>query len=61
LPTRAPALGQGRCGDLGGRPETSEKIVAALEKAGVEFIDEDNDGPGVRLRKRDASKPKKGN
>ena len=33
-------------GDLGGRPETSEKIVA-LEKAGVEFLD---DGPGVRLK-----------
>jgi predicted transcriptional regulator len=34
-------------GDLGGRPETSEKIVAALEKAGVEFLD---DGQGVRLK-----------
>jgi hypothetical protein len=32
--------------DLGGRPETSEKIVAALEKAGVEFLD---DRHGVRL------------
>jgi transcriptional regulator with XRE-family HTH domain len=34
-------------GDLGGRPETSEKIVAALEKVGVEFLD---DGQGVRLK-----------
>jgi predicted transcriptional regulator len=34
-------------GDLGGRPVTSEKIVAALEKAGVEFLD---DGQGVRLK-----------
>jgi predicted transcriptional regulator len=34
-------------GDLGGRPETSEKIIAALEKAGVEFLD---DGQGVRLK-----------
>jgi predicted transcriptional regulator len=34
-------------GDLGGRPATSEKIVAALEKAGVEFLD---DGQGVRLK-----------
>lgn len=25
--------------------------VAALEKAGVEFLDEDGGGPGVRLRK----------
>ena len=34
-------------GDLGGRPATGEKIIAALEKAGVEFLDE---GQGVRLR-----------
>jgi hypothetical protein len=27
------------------------KVRAALEKAGVEFIDEDGGGPGVRLRK----------
>jgi transcriptional regulator with XRE-family HTH domain len=38
-------------GELGGREETREKIRAALEKAGVEFIDEDGGGPGVRLRK----------
>jgi hypothetical protein len=25
--------------------------VYALEKAGVEFLDEDDGGPGVRLRK----------
>jgi predicted transcriptional regulator len=34
-------------GDLGGRPVTGEKIVAALERAGVEFLD---DGQGVRLK-----------
>ena len=34
-------------GDLGGRPETREKIFAALTKAGVEFLD---DGQGVRLK-----------
>jgi transcriptional regulator with XRE-family HTH domain len=34
-------------GDLGGRPATGEKIIAALEKAGVEFLD---DGQGVRLK-----------
>jgi hypothetical protein len=28
-----------------------EAIRAALEKAGIEFIDEDGGGPGVRLRK----------
>lgn len=27
-------------------------IVAALEAAGVIFVDENGDGPGVRLRKR---------
>jgi predicted transcriptional regulator len=37
-------------GDLGGRPATGEKIIAALERAGVEFIDEDNGGLGVRLK-----------
>jgi predicted transcriptional regulator len=43
-------------GDLGGRPATGEKIVAALTKAGVEFLDEDGDGPGVRLRKAKAKR-----
>ena len=28
-----------------------EKIIAALEKAGVEFIAENGGGPGVRIRK----------
>jgi hypothetical protein len=37
-------------GPLGGRDETAEKI-AAIESAGVEFIDENGAGPGVRLRK----------
>jgi len=44
-------------GFLGGRQTTAEKIQAALEKAGVEFIDENGGGPGVRLRKR--SRPRK--
>jgi hypothetical protein len=34
-------------GNLGGRPETGEKIVAALFKGGIEFLD---DGQGVRLK-----------
>jgi transcriptional regulator with XRE-family HTH domain len=38
-------------GELGGREETREKIRTALEKAGIEFIDENGGGPGVRLRK----------
>jgi transcriptional regulator with XRE-family HTH domain len=38
-------------GPLGGRGETSEKIRAALERYGIEFIEENGGGPGVRLRK----------
>ena len=30
---------------------TLEDVRSALEKAGVEFIDENGGGPGVRLRK----------
>jgi hypothetical protein len=37
---------------LGGRSDTGDKIEAALEKAGIEFIDENGGGPGVRLRNR---------
>ena len=43
-------------GPLGGRSETSVKIQSTLERAGVEFIDENGGGAGVRLRK--ASKEK---
>jgi DNA-binding XRE family transcriptional regulator len=38
-------------GPLRGRSETGYKIAAALEKAGIEFIDENGGGPGVRLKK----------
>lgn len=44
-------------GPLGGRSETAIKIRLALEAAGIEFIDENGGGPGVRLRKK---VPKKG-
>jgi hypothetical protein len=37
-------------GVIGGRADTSERIVAALEAAGVIFIEENGGGPGVRLR-----------
>jgi transcriptional regulator with XRE-family HTH domain len=33
-------------GPIGGRPETAEKLIAALERAGVEFIDD----VGVKLK-----------
>jgi predicted transcriptional regulator len=38
-------------GELGGRADTTAKIVAALESAGVEFLAENGGGAGVRLRK----------
>ena len=38
-------------GPLGGRSETGDKIRKTLEVAGVEFINENGGGPGVRLRK----------
>ena len=43
-------------GPLGGRDETGIKIRSALESAGVEFIEENGGGPGVRLRKRHQKK-----
>ena len=37
-------------GELGGRPDTIERIIAALVSAGIAFL---NGGdPGVRLTKR---------
>jgi len=39
-------------GWMGGRQATTQKIKVSLEKAGIEFIDENGGGPGVRLRKR---------
>jgi transcriptional regulator with XRE-family HTH domain len=39
-------------GPLGGRTETGDKIEIALKKAGVEFIEENGGGAGVRLRNR---------
>ena len=38
-------------GVLGGRMDTAKKIESSLEKAGIEFIDENGGGAGVRLRK----------
>ena len=35
------------------------KAQLALELAGVEFIDENGGGPGLRLRKRQRTKPAK--
>jgi predicted transcriptional regulator len=39
---------EGFDGAIGARTETLGKVVATLEKAGVEFLDDER--PGVRLR-----------
>jgi transcriptional regulator with XRE-family HTH domain len=39
-----------------GDAATVAAIVGALKRAGVEFIDENGGGPGVRLRKRHQKK-----
>ncbi len=39
-------------GRYGGDPATLQKIEKVLVAAGIEFIDENGGGPGVRLRKR---------
>ena len=39
-----------------GIPGSERKIERVLKLAGVEFIDENGGGPGVRLRKRQGSK-----
>jgi predicted transcriptional regulator len=39
-------------GDLRGRPETGQKLVTALERAGIEFIGAESEGLGVKMRKR---------
>jgi transcriptional regulator with XRE-family HTH domain len=41
------------------RRATLDVIRRAFEKAGVEFIDENGGGPGVRLRKSGKEKPRK--
>jgi predicted transcriptional regulator len=46
-------------GPLGGRGQTSDRIVGAISSAGVEFIDENGGGPGVRLRKPTKQRPQK--
>ncbi|MBO1908065.1 helix-turn-helix transcriptional regulator [Microvirga sp. 3-52] len=39
-------------GEIGGYAGTRDKIVAAMESAGIIFIAENGEGPGVRLRKQ---------
>jgi transcriptional regulator with XRE-family HTH domain len=46
-------------GPIGGRADTAAKIRDALETAGIEFIDENGGGRGVRLREREGIKKAK--
>jgi DNA-binding XRE family transcriptional regulator len=46
-------------GRYAGDPETVAIIEQVLVKAGIEFIDENGGGPGVRLRKRPLGKQRK--
>ena len=46
-------------GPLGGRSSTGQKILNAFQQAGVEFIDENGGGPGVRLKKTAKGKGRK--
>jgi hypothetical protein len=39
-------------GLLGGRQATRDRLISALSQAGIIFIDEDDQGAGVRLRAR---------
>jgi len=39
-------------GKYAGDPATLNTIESVLKRAGIEFIDENGGGPGVRLRKR---------
>jgi predicted transcriptional regulator len=45
-------------GELGGRGETVRRIRAALEAGGIEFIEENGTGEGVRFRKPRRSRRK---
>ena len=49
---------QHRGGALCRRRDVTGKIEQVLTQAGVEFIDENGGGPGVRLRKAPATKNK---
>ena len=43
-------------GKYGGDEATLNAITTVLKRAGVEFIDENGGGPGVRLRKKPPQK-----
>lgn len=39
-------------GEVGGYATTQEKLQRTLERAGIIFVAENGEGPGVRLRKK---------
>ena len=41
----------GSSGNIGGYASTQAKLRAALETAGVIFVEQNGEGPGVRMRK----------
>ena len=43
-------------GELGGRQDTIEKIRAALETAGITFLQPSDGGPGVQLKNKKRKK-----
>ena len=45
-------------GKYAGDPDTLAKVQKALEKAGVEFIEENGGGPGVRLKRKSRRRKK---
>jgi predicted transcriptional regulator len=47
---------ESKAGILGAHASTVSALRKALEAAGIEFIDENGGGPGVRLRKRQPKK-----
>ena len=46
-------------GRYAGDPQILAIIEQLLHRAGIEFIDENGSGPGLRLRKRQRAKPGK--
>jgi transcriptional regulator with XRE-family HTH domain len=48
-----PTIGrlESRDGEFGGYEKTRDAVIGALESAGVIFVEENGEGPGVRLRR----------
>lgn len=55
--TTTRTLARLEAGETEARTSTARAIRAALETAGVIFVQENGEGPGVRLRRTDKEKP----